>query len=167
MRHRVAGTKFNVDKDHRDSLLKNLLTSFIVHETLTTTEAKAKALKSMFDKIITRAKKQDIQARRLVGRYITDNEAMIKLFDNILPKLQERTAGYSRTTMLVGERAGDSAKMMTISILLDKVMVQEEKGVGVKGKEKKVVKSKSVKTATKAKKEAVIESEVVKEGEEK
>jgi large subunit ribosomal protein L17 len=160
MRHRVSGTKFNVDKDHRDSLLKNLLTSFIVHETITTTEAKAKALKSLFDKIVTRAKKQDIQARRLVGAYITDNSAMIKLFDTLVPRLQGRNAGYSKTSIIVGERAGDSAKMMKISLNLDAKLEEKTetktKAVKAKSSEKK---AKVAKVAKEVKEETEVKVE--------
>lgn len=127
MRHRVAGTKFNVDKDHRDSLLKNLLTSFIKHEEMVTTEAKAKALKSMFDKVVTRAKRNDLQARRLLGAMVTDKEALVKLFDVLVPRFTGRNSGYSSTKMLIGERAGDSARMMKISMVLDRVAPVEEK----------------------------------------
>jgi large subunit ribosomal protein L17 len=128
MRHRVGGTKFNVDKDHRDSLLKNLLTSYIDHEQMVTTEAKAKALKSMFDKIVTRAKKNDLQARRLIGSMITKKDVLMKLFDTLLPRFAGRSSGYSTTTLIVGERSGDSAKMMKIAMILDPVAeIKEEK----------------------------------------
>ncbi len=127
MRHRVSGTKFNVDKDHRASLLRNLLTSYIIHQEITTTEAKAKALKSLFDKLVTRAKKNDLQARRMVAMYITQPDAMVKLFDELLPKMQNRVSGYSTTVKLIGERAGDSSKMMTIKMLVEEAPVKEEK----------------------------------------
>ncbi len=152
MRHRVSGTKFNVDKDHRSSLLKNLLTSYIIHQEITTTEAKAKALKSLFDKIVTRAKKNDLQSRRIISTYITQSSAMIKLFDELLPKMQERSSGYSTTIKLVGERAGDSSKMMTIKMLtLETPVVKEEK------KEIKEVKKTTKKVAKKVKKTTVEE----------
>ncbi len=127
MRHRVSGTKFNVDKDHRNSLLRNLLTSYIMHEEITTTEAKAKALKTFFDKVVTRAKKNDLQARRIVNSYVTQSEAAVKLFDVLLPKMQNRLSGYSTTEKLVGERAGDSSKMMKIKMLVEEAPVKEEK----------------------------------------
>ncbi len=127
MRHRVSGTKFNVDRDHRASLLRNLLTSYIIHQEITTTEAKAKALKSLFDKLVTRAKKNDLQARRMVATYITQPDAMVKLFDELLPKMQNRVSGYSTTVKHIGERAGDSSKMMTIKMLVEEAAVKEEK----------------------------------------
>ncbi len=142
MRHRVGGTKFNVDKDHRDSLLKNLLTSYIKHGEMVTTEAKAKALKSLFDKIVTRAKKNDLQARRMVASMLTEREVHIKLFDELLPKFGSRTSGYSTTQIIIAPRAGDSSRMMKISMMLDvvpEVEVKEEK------KEKKTTRKKAVK----------------------
>lgn len=141
MRHRVGGTKFNVDKDHRDSLLKNLLTSYIDHEEMVTTEAKAKALKSMFDKVITRAKKNDLHARRLIGSMVTKKDVLMKLFDTLLPRFAGRTSGYSTTTLLVGERSGDSAKMMKIAMILDPVAeVKTEKKEEKKTTRKKATK---------------------------
>jgi large subunit ribosomal protein L17 len=142
MRHRVSGTKFNVDKDHRVSLLRNLLTSYIVHQEITTTEAKAKALKTLFDRIVTRAKKNDLQARRIVGSYITMPEARIKLFDTLLPLMQNRTSGYSTTEKLIGERAGDSSKMMRIKMLVEEVEIKEEKKPAKKTAAKRVTKTK-------------------------
>lgn len=141
MRHRVSGTKFNVDRDHRASLLRNLLTSYILHQEITTTEAKAKALKSLFDKIVTRAKKNDLQARRIVATYITQNDARVKLFDTLLPKMQSRTSGYSTTEKLIGERAGDSSKMMKIKMLVEEAPIVEEKKTTVKKTAKRVKKT--------------------------
>lgn len=118
MRHRVAGIKFNVDKDHRQMLLRNLLTSFILYEDITTTEAKAKVLKSYFDKVVTRAKKNDLQSRRMLNKLVYDKKALVKLFDVLMPRLQSRTSGYA-TTEALGKRLGDSARMMRIKMLLD------------------------------------------------
>lgn len=98
-----------------------------MHEEITTTEAKAKALKTFFDKVVTRAKKNDLQARRIVNSYVTQSEAAVKLFDVLLPKMQNRLSGYSTTEKLVGERAGDSSKMMKIKMLVEEAPVKEEK----------------------------------------
>jgi len=153
MRHRVSGTKFNVDKDHRDSLLKNLLTSYIKHGQMVTTSAKAKALKSMFDKVVTRAKKNDLQARRMVGALITDRPTFIKFFEEVIPKLSARTSGYSTTQLIIAPRAGDSSKMMKIAMILD--IVPEEKV------EKKTTRKLTKKIET----EAVADADPVVEGE--
>jgi large subunit ribosomal protein L17 len=127
MRHAVSGTKFNVDKDHRASLLRNLVTSLITHEEITTSEAKAKALKQLFDRVVTRAKKDDLQARRMVATYVHGNTVIAKLFNELLPRMSGRTSGYTSTEMLIHTRAGDRSKQMKIKILLDEVKVVEEK----------------------------------------
>lgn len=118
MRHRIAGTKFSLSTDHRKSLLKNLLTSLILHDQMITTEAKAKALKSCFDKLVTRAKKNDLVARRMVAKRLYDKIAYYKLFDELVPQLQKRQSGFT-TTERLDERLGDQARMVKISILKD------------------------------------------------
>jgi large subunit ribosomal protein L17 len=115
----VSGTKFNVDKDHRASLLRNLLNSYILNGQMVTTEAKAKALKQAFDKLVTRAKKNDLVSRRMVAQMVTQNEAVEKLFNEIMPKLVKKTSGFSTTEIIEGERAGDSARMMRIKMLTE------------------------------------------------
>ncbi|MDQ3239462.1 MAG: 50S ribosomal protein L17 [bacterium] len=148
MRHAVSGTKFNVDKDHRASLLRNLVTSLITHEEIVTSEAKAKALKQLFDRVITRAKKDNIQARRLVATYVHGQASVAKLFVELLPRLASRNSGYTTTELLVKTRAGDRSRQMKIKILLDEVKAPIEE-------EKKVVKKPSAKKAVKKDEESI------------
>lgn len=140
MRHSVSGTKFNVDKDHRGSLLRNLVTSLITHEEIVTTEAKAKALKQLIDKVITRAKKNDIQSRRLVATYVHGSDPIAKLFDVLMPRFASRTSGFTSTQMLVHTRPGDRSRQMKIKLLLDEV-----KEVAEVKKEKKTTRKRAVK----------------------
>jgi large subunit ribosomal protein L17 len=119
MRHRVSGTKFNVDKDHRGMLIRNLLTSYVMHGQIETTEAKAKALKQSFDKMVTMAKKNTLASSRTVRNMLTNDDAMNKFVSEVLPKLQKRTSGYSSTEVIHEERAGDSARMMRIKMLTE------------------------------------------------
>lgn len=117
MRHRVSGTKFNVSYDHRRMLLRNLLTSLVTSGAITTTEAKAKALKSTFDKFITRVKKNDLSARRYAKQTLTTKEAYEKLFAELLPGLHTRSSGYTSLKRHDLVRPGDGAKQVTIQVI--------------------------------------------------
>jgi large subunit ribosomal protein L17 len=90
-----------------------------MHGQMVTTEAKAKALKQAFDKLVTRAKKNDLVSRRFVAQRVTQNEAVAKLFNERMPKLSTRTSGFSTTEVIQGQRAGDSARMMRIKMLME------------------------------------------------
>lgn len=117
MRHRVAGTKFNVSFDHRRMLLRNLLTSLVISGRVTTTESKAKVLKSSFDKFITRVKKDDLAARRFAKQTLLTNDAYTALYKEILPLLQSRTSGYTTLTRHEYLRVGDGAPQVTIQVI--------------------------------------------------
>jgi large subunit ribosomal protein L17 len=145
MRHAVSGTKFNVDKDHRASLLRNLVTSLITHEELVTTEAKAKAIKQLFDKVVTRAKKNDVQARRMVMTYVHGSESVAKLFDVLMPRFVSRNSGFTSTERIVHTRPGDRSKQMKIKLLLDEVKEAVEAKSAKKTTKKKTAKKAAVK----------------------
>jgi large subunit ribosomal protein L17 len=117
MRHRITGTKFNVDKDHRKMLLRNLLTSLILHGEITTTEAKAKALKSVFDKFVTRVKSADLAARRYAVQTLLTKKAYEKTFTEVLPRLGTRKSGYTNIIRHDRPRVGDNAKYLTVKIV--------------------------------------------------
>lgn len=108
--------------DHRKALLRNLATEVIVKGKIQTTEMKAKELRTVVDKMITIAKKNDLNARRQVAAYIRDVEtadgktAMQILFDEIAPKYADRKGGYTRVTKM-GNRRGDNAPVATIELV--------------------------------------------------
>ncbi len=101
---------------HQRKILANLATSLIVEERLTTTEAKAKLLRPYVEKIITKARRGDLHARRTVMRRITDQEVVTKLFDDIAPRYADRPGGYTRVVKL-GPRRGDGAEMAVIELV--------------------------------------------------
>lgn len=108
--------------DHRKSMLRNLVTDLIVHERITTTETRAKEVRSIVEKMITQGKKGDLAARRRVAAYVRRTEAMEsqdaiqKLFDDIAPRFEDRNGGYTRILKL-GTRQGDAAPMAILEFV--------------------------------------------------
>lgn len=116
MRH---GKKFNHlgrKKGHRDALLKNLAQSLIEHKRITTTLAKAKALRSYVEPIITKSKDNTTHSRRIVFSYLQNKEAVKELFDVIAEKVAERPGGYCRV-LKTGFRQGDGAETAMIELV--------------------------------------------------
>lgn len=116
MRHRKKGRHFSRTSEHRKMMLRNLATSLFLHGRVETTTAKAKELRQFAEPLITRAKRGDLHARRLVARSITDDAALRKLFAEIGPRYSERPGGYTRLRHL-GHRAGDAADMAIIELV--------------------------------------------------
>jgi large subunit ribosomal protein L17 len=121
MRHRVAGRRLKRSSSHRQALFKNLITELFRHRRITTTEAKAKAVRPEAEKLITVAKRSmdmesDVHARRRVLRTITDKEVMQQLFETIAPEYKNRPGGYTRIIKL-GPRQGDAAPMAIIELV--------------------------------------------------
>ncbi|MFS8637992.1 MAG: 50S ribosomal protein L17 [Gemmatimonadota bacterium] len=116
MRHRRKGRHFSRTAEHRRAMLRNLATSLFRHGRIETTVAKAKELRSFAEPLITKAKRGDLHARRLVARTIQDREVLKKLFDEIGPRYADRPGGYTRVVHL-GHRTGDAADMAIIELV--------------------------------------------------
>lgn len=116
MHHRKKGRHFNRTAEHRKMMMRNLATSLFLHGRVETTTAKAKELRQFAEPLITRAKRGDLHARRLVARYIQDDTALSKLFGEIGPRYIERAGGYTRVRHL-GHRAGDAADVAIIELV--------------------------------------------------
>lgn len=116
MRHRKKGRHLSRTAEHRELMLRNLATSLFRHGRIETTVAKAKELRSFAEPIITKAKRGDLHARRLVGRKIQDGEVLSKLFEEIGPRFAERPGGFTRVLHL-GHRPGDAADMAIIELV--------------------------------------------------
>jgi len=112
----VAYGKLGRDKSHREALLRNIVTSFLREGKVTTTEARARELKRVADKMITLGKRGDLHARRQALAYITDKEVVMKLFNDIAPKYAQRSGGYTRTVK-IGPRRGDAAEMVLVELV--------------------------------------------------
>jgi large subunit ribosomal protein L17 len=116
MKHRKAFRELGRDIDSKKSLLRNMVTSLFEHGRLKTTVAKAKELRRVAEKLITRAKEDNFNNRRLVNRYLYKKSVVNKLFKEIAPKYKERPGGYTRIYKL-RERRGDDAMMALIELV--------------------------------------------------
>ena len=115
MRHRTAGRKLGRTTAHREMLLRNLVTSLFQYEKIVTTEAKAKELRKLADKIVTLAKRGDLHARRQAAEVVQDETVLKKLFDSIGSRYKDRNGGYTRMTKLE-YRMGDGAPLAAIEL---------------------------------------------------
>ncbi len=116
MRHGVAGRKLGVTSTHRIAMLRNMATSLIKHEQITTTLPKAKELRPYVERIITLGKRGDLHARRQAYAQIRDEKVVAKLFTTIAERYKTRTGGYTRV-MKAGVRYGDAADMAVIELV--------------------------------------------------
>jgi len=116
MRHSVKGRKLGRTASHRSALLNALTTSLLKHKRIRTTEAKAKEARTFIEKLITKAKKNDLHARRQVVALINDKDVVKELFSEIIPKIGERPGGYTRVVKL-GNRNGDAAPMAILELV--------------------------------------------------
>jgi len=137
MRHRRAGKKLGRDSAHRRAILRNLVTSLFEHEEISTTHAKAKALRPIAEKMITLAKRGDLHARRQALSYIIDKSVAHKLFDQMKDRFLDRQGGYIRI-LKTGHRAGDNAPLVIIQLLLTHQEKTSRKATakGIKSEEK-------------------------------
>ena len=113
MRHRKAGRHLGRDSAHRKALYRNLVTDLLRYERITTTDAKAREIRPIAEKMITLGRRGDLHARRQALRYIYDRYVVEKLFDDIAPRMADRPGGYLRITRLE-PRKGDGARMAVI-----------------------------------------------------
>jgi large subunit ribosomal protein L17 len=116
MRHKVAGKRLGRSSAHRKALFRNLVTELFRHEQIRTTEAKAKAIRPQAERLISLAKRGDLNARRMVARDVRDPEILRKLFDEIAERFEDREGGYTRVYKL-GPRKGDAAPVVLISLV--------------------------------------------------
>ncbi len=116
MRHRKAGRKLNRTSSHRRAMFRNMVTSLFEHEKIQTTDAKAKELKRLAERMITLAKRGDLHARRLANAVIRDKTVSRKLFDELAPRYSDVQGGYLRIVKL-GYRLGDSAPISAVELL--------------------------------------------------
>jgi large subunit ribosomal protein L17 len=116
MRHSVKGRKLGRTASHRAALLNALTTSLLKYKRIKTTEAKAKEARTFVEKLITKAKKNDLHVRRQVLSFINDKDVVKELFSEIIPKIGERPGGYTRVVKL-GNRNGDAAAMAILELV--------------------------------------------------
>lgn len=116
MRHKKAGKQLGRDSKHRLSLFRNLVTSLLEHGKIETTVTKAKMVKPIAEKIITKGKSGTLHDRRLVLAYVKSETVVTRLFESIAPRLLDRAGGYFRI-IPTRRRLGDSAPMAIIEFV--------------------------------------------------
>jgi len=122
MQYGKAGMKLGRVTAHREAMMRNIVTSFFREERVKTTEAKAKALKRVADRMVTLGKRGDLHARRQAASYIRDKKVVKKLFEDISVHYRGRQGGYTRIIKL-GFRTGDNAPVSLVE-LVDRKLLQ-------------------------------------------
>lgn len=116
MRHAIRGRKLGRTSTHRLAMFRNMVASLIDHGRIETTLAKAKELRSVAEKLVTKGKVDTVHSRRVVRRWLPNRDHVTKLFDDIGPRFADRPGGYTRITKL-GPRQGDKAEIAIIEFV--------------------------------------------------
>lgn len=116
MRHNKSGRRLGRKTSHREAMFRNMVTSLLTHEKITTTDAKAKEIRSFTEKMITLGKRGDLHSVRLAASFIREKSVVSKLFTSIAPRYKERSGGYTRIIKL-GTRNGDAAPLSMIELV--------------------------------------------------
>jgi large subunit ribosomal protein L17 len=150
VRHKVYGRHLSRTSNERTQLFRNLVRSLILHESIDTTEAKAKAIKGLVDKLVTQAKSPN--TRRLVSQFLVEKQVAERLIKDIAPRLKDRNSGYTSVVRL-GKRLGDGTMMVQMSLLVSEKSVE----LGKTQKESKSEKSEKPATEVKAAESVFVE----------
>lgn len=116
MRHAVRGRKLGRTTAHRRALFRNQLAALMEHERIRTTLPKAKELRPVAEKLITQGRNDTVHSRRLARRWLSDRRLVVKLFDDLAPRFEERPGGYLRI-MKLGPRKGDASEMAILEFV--------------------------------------------------
>ena len=116
MRHRKSGRKLSRTSSHRKAMMRNMVTSLLEYERIETTDAKAKELRGLADRMITLGKRGDLHARRQALSVIRSKSVTAKLFDELAERFRDRPGGYTRVIKL-GNRVGDAAPVSIIELV--------------------------------------------------
>jgi len=116
MKHKVDGRKLGRPTDHRMAMYRNLVTELLDHEKIQTSEAKAKEIRSMAEKMITLGKDGSLNARRKALAFFYEEKIADKLFKELAPRFAERAGGYTRMTK-IAPRLGDNTAMVQLELL--------------------------------------------------
>ncbi|HEV8643347.1 MAG TPA: 50S ribosomal protein L17 [Methylomirabilota bacterium] len=151
MRHRRHRYRLGRVTAHRWALLRNLLVALFRHERITTTEAKAKALRPLADQMISLAKRENLHARRQVLAMVPDVEVVGRLFDTIAARFADRPGGYTRI-IKNGVRRGDAAPLVFLE-LVERTEAPQDKGKSKGDKKEKAPKGQAGAPGKRKKKE--------------
>jgi large subunit ribosomal protein L17 len=117
MKHRVKGRTLGRSHSHRAAMLKNLVCSLFIHESITTTEPRAKEARSLAEKMVTLAKRGTLHARRQAIKKLDNKDVVAKLFEDVAKRNPERKGGYTRILKLDETRLGDSAPKVVFMLV--------------------------------------------------
>ncbi|MDD2309961.1 MAG: 50S ribosomal protein L17 [Desulfuromonadaceae bacterium] len=120
MRHNKAGRRLGRKTSHREAMFRNMVTSLLDHGKITTTDAKAKEIRVVAERMITLGKRGDLHSMRMAASVIRGKEVVSKLFSTIAPRYKERLGGYTRIIKL-GIRQGDAAPVSLIELVEEEI----------------------------------------------
>lgn len=149
MRHRKSGRKLGRSSSHRKALFRNMVTSLLEHERIQTTDAKAKEVRRVAERMITLGKRGTLHARRRAMRIIRRREVTAKVFDELADRYRDRHGGYTRILKL-GIRTGDAAPISIVEL----VQADDHAKTGAEPVDKKATGRKSARGKAPAKKAA-------------
>jgi large subunit ribosomal protein L17 len=116
MRHKIAGRRLSRSSSHRRALFRNLVTDLLNYEKVSTTEAKAKEVRSLTEQMITLGKKGGLHSRRQALSFIIDEKVVDKVFTELASRYSERSGGYTRIAR-IGPRLGDGAPIVQLALV--------------------------------------------------
>jgi large subunit ribosomal protein L17 len=116
MPHQIAQKRLSRTDGHRKALLRNMCTSFFLHEKIETTSTKAKEVSKIAERLITTARRGDLHSRRQIAEYLLDPRVVKKLCEQIAPTYKDRTGGYTRITK-TRVRPGDAAELSMLELV--------------------------------------------------
>ncbi len=125
MAHRIAGRRLSRSTSHRLAMFRNQVTDLLRHGKIVTTEAKAKEVRSVAEKVITLGRHGTLHARRQALRIVSDKDVLKKIFDDLGPLYAGRPGGYTRIIKL-GPRQGDGARMAQLELVKEEGKGEEE-----------------------------------------
>lgn len=134
MRHNKAGRRLGRKTSHREAMFRNMVTSLLDHGKITTTDAKAKEIRVVAERMITLGKRGDLHSMRLAASVIREKSVVAKLFSTIAPRYKERLGGYTRIIKL-GIRQGDAAPVSLIELVEEEIKPSKAKLSPAKSKQ--------------------------------
>ncbi len=149
MRHRARSRKLGRTSAHRKAMYRNMVTSLLDHERIQTTDAKAKEVRRLAERMITLGKRGSLHARRQALRVIRSRDVTAKVFDELADRFRERPGGYTRVLKL-GVRRGDAAPLSVVELVQEPLEAEKAGASKKKASKKAATKKAAKKAATKA-----------------
>ena len=135
---RKTGRRLGRKTSHREAMFRNMVTSLLTHEKITTTDAKAKEIRIVAERLITLGKRGDLHAMRNAASVIREKSVVTKLFTTIAPRYKDRPGGYTRIVKL-GIRQGDAATLSLIELVEEEMKPSKVKQAPLKAKPEKII----------------------------